>query len=292
MNILVQKYMNYLSAMNKSEHTIKGYAMDLRLWIDFQFKTDVVTAKEFEAIELTDLYDYLNNIKHKADATKARAVICIKNFYKFMKQNKLIAENNIEDIKTPNTEKKLPKYLSENESVNLINSLDTIYSKYPERDYAILTIFLNCGLRLSELIGLNKSDIREDSILIRGKGKKQRQIPLNQMCVEALENHFRTTIFFDGDAVFVSSKNQRMSPCTVTHLVKKYLGTINKEDLSPHSLRHTFASLMLSNQVNLRVIQDFLGHESLATTQKYTHINNEDMKRASDWNPLNKVFRK
>lgn len=290
MNTLVRKYLNYLSAMNKSKCTLIAYESDLKAWTMYQFGNRDASGKDFAGLDLNDVYDYIGHIQDRADSTKARTVACIKSFYKYMKESKMIIDNPMIELKQPKVERKLPKYLTQAESTNLLNCTAKINSRYPERDYAVLTLFLNCGMRLSELIGLNMEDVHNDAILIRGKGAKQRQLPLNQMCRDALDRYLRTRVHNDGDAIFISERNHRVSAKTVHVIVKKYLQEIDKDNLSPHSLRHTFATLMLSNNVNLRVIQDFLGHESLATTEKYMHINNDDMRKAADWNPLNKLY--
>ena len=197
------------------------------------------------------------------------------------------------DLETPKTKKSLPKYLTLEQSLELLNAVegDNYY-----RDYCILTLFLNCGLRLSELVGLNFSDIRTDNTMrVLGKGNKERIIYLNDACINAI-NAYKEVRPVDGvkdkNALFISRNHNRMSPKTVQAMVYKYLEKIglNAQGYSCHKLRHTAATLMYqTGDVDIRVLKDILGHENLGTTEIYTHLSSKQLKQAAESNPLGKV---
>ena len=175
--------------------------------------------------------------------------------------------------------------------------LDAVDGDHRERDYCILTLFLNCGLRISELIGINLNDIQDDALRIRGKGGKTRIVYLNEACRSAIDAYLavrRPIVGRDDQALFLSSRDQRISRSTVHALVKKHLGAagLDSSQYSSHKLRHTAATLMLQNGVDVRAVQEVLGHEHLNTTEIYTHIDNEALRVASRANPLGHVKQK
>lgn len=192
---------------------------------------------------------------------------------------------------SPKLKKTLPKYLTLDESLELLNSVDGANS---ERDYCILTLFLNCGLRISELIGLNLNDIQDDALRVLGKGNKVRIVYLNDACKDALEQYLavrRPIGGKDQNALFLSARDQRISRSNVHALVKKRLSQagLDSAQYSSHKLRHTAATLMLQNGVDVKAVQEVLGHEHLNTTEIYTHIDNEALRVAARANPLGKV---
>jgi site-specific recombinase XerD len=196
-------------------------------------------------------------------------------------------------LDSPKTNKSLPKYLTLDQSIDLLKAID---GKNKERDYAILTLFLNCGLRLSELVGLNYTDIRSDgSMRVIGKGSKERVVYLNNACISAIERYMRVRPVDgveDKNALFLSSRLKRISPKTVQYIVKTTLEKAGMKDreLSTHKLRHTAATLMYQyGNVDVLAIKEMLGHESLSTTQIYTHIMDEQLQKAADANPLSSV---
>jgi site-specific recombinase XerD len=205
----------------------------------------------------------------------------------------LLRENPVKDIDSPKLQKSLPKYLTLDESVQLLDAVD---GKNQERDYCILTLFLNCGLRISELVGLNISDIQDDALRVLGKGNKVRIIYLNDACQDALNRYLavrRPIAGRDQNALFLSARNERVSRSTVHAMVKKRLGEagIDSTQYSSHKLRHTAATLMLQNGVDVRAVQEVLGHDHLNTTEIYTHIDNESLRVAAKANPLSRVKR-
>ena len=171
---------------------------------------------------------------------------------------------------------------------------DSVDGKNQERDYCILTLFLNCGLRISELVGLDLSDIQDDALRVLGKGNKVRIIYLNDACQEALEQYLavrRPITGRDANALFLSAQNERISRSTVHAMVKKAPGGggLDAVEYSSHKLRHTAATLMLQNGVDVRAVQEVLGHDHLNTTEIYTHMDNESLRVAAKANPLSRV---
>lgn len=221
--------------------------------------------------------------------TRARKIASIRSFYKYLTTKAhLLEENPLQDMDAPKIPKTLPRCLTLAESQQLLSSVDT---KNKARDYCILTIFLNCGLRISEIVGLNLSDIRADHLRIRGKGSKERVVYLNDATAEAINDYLierRTVAALDQNALFLSNRRTRMSRETIHCMVKKALLTagLDAEKYSAHKLRHTAATLMLGNGVDVRTLQELLGHEHLNTTQIYTHVDNTELRIAADANPL------
>ena len=220
----------------------------------------------------------------------------MKAFFKYLtNQTKLLEENPLRELERPNIKKSLPKYLTLEQSLNLLGCVD---GANKERDYCILTLFLNCGLRLAELVSLNCSDIRDDNTMkVTGKGNKERTIYLNDACISAIKAYLKVRPKItnsDRNALFVSRHKQRISPKTVQHIVKVFLekSGLANQGLSTHKLRHTAATLMYQHgKVDVLLIKEILGHENLSTTEIYTHIASDQLKNAVDANPLSKVER-
>jgi site-specific recombinase XerD len=215
----------------------------------------------------------------------------LRTFFKYLDKQKNIIENNpMEVLDSPRLKKSLPKYLTLEESIKLLKSVD---GKHKERDYCILVFFLNCGLRLSELVSLNYNDIRDDHTLrVTGKGNKERTIYLNDACLDAFAQYMAVRPVdgvpaTDRNALFLSSRNKRISPKTVQHIVYDCFEKCGLEGYSVHKLRHTAATLMYQHgNVDVLILKDILGHENLGTTEIYTHIVDEQLKKASESNPL------
>ena len=245
-------------------------------------------------ITLDDAYAFLAYCRQKrnnSDNAIARKVVSIKRFYRYLEVNNILKENRIAFLEAPQTKKALPKYLTLEQSVKLLNSID---GKFKERDYCILTIFLNCGLRLSELVGINISHIRDDNTLVvKGKGNKERTVYLNEACLKAISSYLAVRPVDgvkDRDALFISSQKRRISKQGVQKIVERSLEKSGLSGLgfSTHKLRHTSATLMYQyGGVDPLQLKEILGHENLSTTEIYTHIKNEQLKQAVDSNPLN-----
>lgn len=295
--------------LGKSKNTVHEYRYDLVMFFRFLKVRFNLVAKdrEFEDIDvsdveldiirrvkLTDLYAFLNYIsrdRQDGPATRARKVAALRSFFKYAcSKASLIDENPAIELESPKITKKLPKYLEIEESIQLLDSVD---GDFVERDYCILTLFLNCGMRLSELVSINVADIREDTLTVVGKGAKERTIYLNDACLEAINSYLavRPDITETGgkQPLFVSKFKKRISNKTVQYTVKKYIkrAGLDPTKYSTHKLRHTAATLMYTHgEVDIRTLQEILGHESVATTEIYTHINNSKLKDAVSKNPL------
>ena len=308
---IVRDFLMYIQVVRgESKITGDDYYFDLRTFLKFmKMHKQNITDTAFEKIDITDIdidfirtitlsdiYEflfYLENVRKNSVRSRSRRISCLRTFFKYLTNKvNLLSNNPMEELDSPSLPKSLPKYLSLEDSVKL---LESAAGAGQQRDYAILTIFLNCGLRLSELVGLNVSDIRGEFITVNGKGSKQRSIYLNEACRDAI-NAYLAVRPMDGlkdkDALFISRNKNRISPKTVQWLVKKHLSAAGLADqnLSTHKLRHTAATLMHRHgNVDIRVLQEILGHENLGTTQIYTHIDSEQIKEAAQSNPLSKI---
>ena len=309
----VIEFLNYMSVIkNKSELTVLEYASDLRLFFRYLliYRKKVDENTDFDSIDISaigldmietvsiqDAYAFLSycrNVRKNDAASRARKASALRAYFKYMSVNtKQIDENPLQELESPKAKKALPKYLTFEESVSLLNSID---GKFKERDYCIIALFLNCGLRLSELVGLNYGDIRSDnSMRVTGKGNKERIIYLNDMCVNAIKDYMKVRPVEgvkDKNALFLSSRLSRISPKTVQHIVKTFLDKagLGDQGFSTHKLRHTAATLMYQQgNVDVLLIKEILGHENLATTEIYTHIIDSQLKDAVASNPLNSL---
>lgn len=316
---IIRDFLNYHENIaGHSRRTVDEYYLDLRTFFRYMkvLKNGLPRDTELDSISiadidldfvrsvtLSDVYDYLgymsrDRVKNQNaqdpeyglnSASRARKVAAIRSFYKYLtlKTHKLDA-NPIQDLDSPKIMKSLPKYLSLNESEKLLDSVD---GKNKERDYCILTIFLNCGLRISELVGLNLSDVRADHLRVLGKGNKERVVYINDAVAEALNDYLavrKTIAPVREKALFLSSRRERISKSTVHALVKKHLGAagLDETKYSAHKLRHTAATLMLHSGVDVRTLQELLGHEHLNTTEIYTHVENQGLREAALLSPL------
>ncbi len=307
----VARFLSYkLSIQGLSEKTVYEYSLDLCNFFRYVFFKNVPEQERVDLSALTDaqigsvpsqkIYEYLlysATQKQNGNASRARKLSAIKGFYKFLSsKEKSISENPAKDIDAPFVKQALPKFLSEAESRKLLQTVKEFGEKNEKRDYAILALFLNCGMRVSELCGISISDLSADlsQVIVTGKGNKQRLIYLNDSCQSALRAYLeerKNIPCKDEKALFVSRNQRRLSVKTVQWLVYKYLDLAGLGDkgYSVHKLRHTAATLMYgTGNVDVRVLKDILGHEQLNTTQIYTHVSDEQKKRAMSENPLNK----
>lgn len=308
---LVQQYLVYLQAIkNHSELSVIEYASDLRTFFRYLVKQkglypadtpdekidlSPIDLQFIQGVNLMDAYQfmiYCKNERNNNETTRARRVVAIRRFYGYLSDNLgLIDSNPMKTLEAPKMKKSLPKYLTLEESERLLSVVD---GKYKERDYAIITLFLNCGLRLSELCSIDYNDIRDDgSLVVTGKGNKERIIYLNQACIDAIISYMKVRPHDNvkDKALFLSARNQRISPKTVQHIVYTYLDKAGLGDrgLSVHKLRHTAATLMYQHgKVDVLLLKEILGHENLSTTEIYTHIADDATKKAIQSNPLSK----
>lgn len=307
--MLVQQYLLYIEAIKgHSELSVIEYASDLRIF--FRFIADLkglaandsddgeidlspIDLEFIKGITLNDAYQFLIFLKNERknnESTRARRVIAIRRFFIYLTDNLGLLETNpMKNLDIPKTKKALPKYLTLEEAEKLLSVID---GPYKERDYAIITLFLNCGMRLAELVSIDYTDIKADgTLVITGKGNKERTVYLNHACLVAIRDYLRVKPV-DGvkdRALFLSARNQRISPKTVQHIVYTNLDKagLGNRGLSVHKLRHTAATLMYQHgNVDLLLLKEILGHENLGTTEIYTHITNDAAKKAIESNPL------
>lgn len=314
----INSFLDYsITILNKSPNSVKEYNYDLNMffkYIKLHFKMtnetdfkmivikdiDIATVKKITPEDILSFLSYLALNQNCKPATRARKISTLRIFFSYLAQKaKLIEINPAQNIETPKKEKRMPKYLSLDDSKKLLNVTLDDDDMNKERDYAIITIFLNCGLRLSELVGINIKDIdfTENKLNVIGKGNKERTIYLNRACVKAIETYLNIRpiegIKSDDkkskDALFLSKRRERISKRTVQYIVDKELkkAGLDTTKYSTHKLRHTAATLMYQyGNVDIRALQELLGHESISTTEIYTHVNNEQVRNAVESNPL------
>ena len=305
----------------QSKLTISEYHLDLRMFLRFVklMRSDMPIHTRLEDIDIRDItidfirdittpdiFDFLSYLASDrtsnpdavapeygiSAAARARKLSSIKSFYKYLTvRTKQLQENPVADLEYPKLRKSLPKYLTMDQSAALLKSVS---GQNQVRDYAILMLFLNCGIRRSELVGLNISDVYEDRIRVVGKGNKERFVYFGAPCRKALDAYLaerNKKPLTDNRALFGSRNGNRISVTAVHRLVEKALkqAGIDATQFSAHKLRHTAATMMLSGGVDVKTVQEVLGHENLNTTQIYTHIENTELKIASQANPLSKL---
>lgn len=301
----------YENILGKSPGTVRSYYSDLKLFFRFlilknnsdnkkitntdfnQISVHELPIETIRAVKLSDLYEFMTFVgKSRSNSAYARArkTACLRSFFKYLNtKSHLIDENPTKELDSPKIRKSLPKYLTLQESKNLLSVID---GKFKERDFAIITLFLNCGMRLSELVGINLSDLKENTLTVIGKGNKERTVYLNKACTDAISNYLKVRArdgVVDRNALFLSQQKRRITPRMVENIVKKHLTAANLDTnkYSPHKLRHTAATLMHKyGEVDIRVLQEILGHERLSTTEIYTHVDDEQLQNAIEQNPL------
>lgn len=312
---ILRDFLNYMQTIKgKSVNTIQVYFYDLRVFSRFlkvhrnieknkdEFDKIIITDIDIDIIKtvtLSDLYSFMSFVSNSRDNSahaRARKVASLKSFFNYLTNKaKLLEVNPASELESPKIVKRLPRYLNVQESKQL---LDSVSGEYSERDFAIITLFLNCGLRLSELVGINLNNIKNDTLTVIGKGDKERMIPLNKACIDAIESYKyvrKVDGVKDKNALFLSERKQRISKVTVQHIVKKFIrmSGLDPNRYSTHKLRHTAATLMYKyGNVDIRALQELLGHESIATTEIYTHLDKEQLKDAVEKNPLSNFTRK
>ncbi len=311
---IVQEFAMYLrNIRGLSQKTVNEYCMDLRTFFRFLkrnrglvsagFPLEEIPVKDIDleflrSIKTYDIFEYMNFVadeRNNMSSTRQRKSSSLKSFFKYLTvHEKLLEENPTENLTPPKTKKALPHFLSLEQSIELLNAVD---GPDQERDRCMLTLFLNCGMRLSELVSINISDVLHNNSTLRilGKGNKERMVYLNQACMDSIESYLAVRPkdgVVDRDALFLSSRKTRISPKTVQFIVKKYLNKIGLSGpgYSVHKLRHTAATLMYRyGGVDIRILQDILGHANLGTTEIYTHTSNDQMEAAINANPLAKI---
>ena len=305
----------------QSQLTISEYYLDLRMFLRFMklMRQDMPMSTPLEDIDIkdinidfirgidtSDIFDFLSYLSNDrpihpetgvpeygiSPSARARKLSAIKSFYKYLTLcTKQLEDNPVADLEYPKLRKSLPKYLTFEESAALLKAVS---GQNEKRDYAILMLFLNCGIRRSELVGLNLTDVYEDRIRVLGKGNKERFVYFGSACRKAIDAYLverNETVLSDNRALFGSRDGNRISVSAVHRLVKKALlqAGLDSTQFSAHKLRHTAATMMLSGGVDVKTVQEVLGHENLNTTQIYTHIENTELRIAAEANPLSKL---
>lgn len=320
--LILRDFLSYHETIKaQSPRTIHEYYLDLRMFLRFiklmrsdmsvNTRLDEIDIKDVDIefvrqITTSDIFEFLSYLandrvpnpdapypEHGIEAAaRARKLSAIKSFYKYLTvRTKQLQENPVADLEYPKLRKSLPKYLTLDQCQALLSSVSGVNQK---RDYAILMLFLSCGIRRSELVGLNITDIYEDRIRVVGKGNKERFVYFGTPCRKAIDAYMEERnkkVLTDNRALFGSRDGNRISVSAVHRLVKKALLTagLDPEQYSAHKLRHTAATLMLSNGVDVKTVQEVLGHENLNTTQIYTHIENTELKIAAEANPISRL---
>lgn len=315
-------YLNYNANLNKSKNTINEYKYDLTNFLKYikhfeSPKSDLVdvditdiNAQYLNNIDINDIYSYMSYLRDKCNnsaASRARKVASIKGFFKYLHlKAKVIDDNPAKELETPKIGKRLPKYLSINESHDLLDAAKSGLKRNTAgdkeltphkkdlaiRDYAIITLFLNCGMRLSELVNIDFNHIKFDECILTviGKGNKQRTIYLNKACISAIKDYLEVRPSPipgpDEKALFLSDRKKRISTRMVQTTITEYMKSAGLYGYSTHKLRHTAATLMYQNGVDVRALQEILGHENIGTTEIYTHVDNYQIRQAIENNPL------
>ena len=313
----------------RSELTVKNYYNDLRTFFRFyKMKNGRADPEEFSKIDISDITEddiksvdlqtaqeflvYMKTEKNNEQKARYRKGVSLRQFYKFLTNNKgMFKVSPMANLELPTPKPALPKYLTLEQALEMLTHIDTPDRK---RDYCIVVFFLNCGMRLSELVGINIKDIRNThgadgnevyTLKVLGKGSKERIIYLNDACISAYMDYVapdetdpdarKAAGMRDStvktDALFLSKRGKRISNRRVQQIVEECLRSCGLDNmgLSVHKLRHTAATLMYQNGVDVRVLKDVLGHENLNTTQIYTHVSNSQMENAMKQNPLSSV---
>ncbi|HHU54164.1 MAG TPA: tyrosine recombinase XerC [Clostridiaceae bacterium] len=314
----LEEFFSYFSGIKaRAPGTIQEYRYDLEMFFRFLKKHRNLVAEDssFEEISITDIDEeflrsiklsemyrfvaWLGNERDNGPAARSRRISAIRSFYNFLSSKaKIIDYNPAAELESPKQQKKLPRYLTIDESISVLAEAANSDDQFSSRDYCILTLFLNCGMRLSELCSINLGDIAEETLTVMGKGGKERTIYLNSISLQAIDAYLPERIEprleEKGDPLFVSRNRRRISQRAVQNIVKKYISKagLDPKKYSAHKLRHTAATLMYQyGQVDLRSLQQILGHTSVSTTEIYTHINDEMLHQAVENNPLN-LYRK
>lgn len=311
----LNSFLDYsVTILNKSPNSIKEYNYDLATFLKF-IKIHFGLTKEndfskiiindipisvIKKITLDDIHAFISylatELRSKA-STRARKVSTIRVFFKYLSAKaKLIDVNPAQNLETPKLDKRTPKYLTLEDSKRLLDVASDEDNRNNERDYAITTLFLNCGMRLSELVNINIKDIQFDEckMTVIGKGNKERTIYLNNACMRAIKSYLSVRYtegieYKSKDALFLSERRERISNRTVQHIIKRELqkAGLDTNKYSVHKLRHTAATLMYQyGNVDIRALQELLGHASISTTEIYTHVANEQVRNAVESNPL------
>ena len=310
--LILEDFLNYTGTIKgKSDNTVKEYTYDLRMFLRFlkirrklvakniifdDILIDDIDIELIKKINIQDLHAFISFVdkeRNNSNYAKARKVASLRSFFKYLTSTvKLLEFDPAQGLESPKIDSRHPVYLTLDEAKKFLSIID---GTFKERDYAIMTLFLNCGMRLSELVSIDIDNIKVDTLTVIGKGNKERTIYLNDACIKALYDYLSVRPLEDlkePKALFISNKRNRLTAKGIQYLVKKYVkkAGLDETKFSPHKLRHTAATLMYKyGGVDIRALQDILGHENVATTQIYTHVDDERLREAVNSNPLSSL---
>ncbi|MBC7087298.1 MAG: tyrosine recombinase XerC [Tissierellales bacterium] len=317
--VILDDYLNYMETIKgTSPNTVKEYFYDLRVFFKFlKIRYNLIENNveniEFEDIDISnididiikkvniqDLYafmSFLDKQKENSNSTRSRKVASLRSFFKYLADKvNLIEKNPAAQLEFPKTDSRHPIYLTLDQSLNLLNTVTKNNNDFfRKRDFCIITLFLNCGLRLSELANIDIDSFNgKDTLTVIGKGNKERTVFLNESCINSIQEYLQVRpIVTNEKALFLSKRKKRMSNRAIQHMIDKYLldSGLDPSIYSTHKLRHTAATLMYKyGNVDILALQEILGHESVSTTQIYTHIDDERLRKAVNSNPLGKIL--
>lgn len=310
--LILEDFLNYtLTIKGKSKNTAQEYYYDLGMFFKFlkiryrmidnkiEFSDIVIRDMDIDIIKRVNIQDlhafisFVDRERNNRNHAKARKVASLRSFFKYLTSTvHLLDSDPARGLESPKIDSRHPVYLTLNEAKIFLSVID---GRFKERDYAVMTLFLNCGMRLSELVGIDIDNIRGDTLTVIGKGNKERTIYLNDACIKALEEYIKlrpTEELKDEKALFINNKKDRLNVRGIQYMVKKYIkkAGLDESKFSPHKLRHTAATLMYKyGGVDIRALQDILGHENVSTTQIYTHVDDERLRDAVKSNPLSSL---
>ncbi|MBQ8613647.1 MAG: tyrosine-type recombinase/integrase [Ruminiclostridium sp.] len=311
----LQEYLNYISTIKmRAELTVKNYYTDIKLFLRFikkenglcgneEFDEIIISDVSEELVKKTTLNDllsflaYVSSERDNHGKARARKAVALRQFFKYLTIKKLWFEvSPAQNLELPSPKNALPKHLTIEQATELLKTCSDFKGWEDYRDFCMITFFLNCGMRLSELVGINCTDYMSTTvngqnvtyIKVLGKGSKERIVYLNPACISAYNNYIAVRPETRDRALFISRRGTRISNRRVEQIIeeKLKLSGLSGMGFSVHKLRHTAATLMYQNGVDVRVLKEVLGHENLDTTQIYTHVANEQIRNAIDMNPL------
>ena len=310
---ILKEYLGYTETIRgRSANTVNEYFIDIRTFLRYMkqlrglvpptISEDEIDIRDVDvaflaSVTLNDVYEYMNYLRSERsnnNKTRARKTSSLRMFFKYLTDYTHALETNpVRNLDTPKQKKSLPRYLTLDQATQLLGSVS---GDFAERDYCMIVLFLNCGLRRAELVGINLDDISmsDNTLRVRGKGNKERMLYLNTACQQAIQQYLKVRPVDgvkDKKALFLSHLKSRISLQGVHYVIKNYLQHVDGAgEMTVHKLRHTAATLMYQQgHVDLRVLQNILGHENLGTTEIYTHLSNKQLEDAVESNPLSKV---
>ena len=311
--MFLRDFLMYLRTIKSlSERTVQEYYYDLILFLKYiSFRKKYPDSRDIPGIDIKtfdvmlldkvnimDLHSYIayrDSERENNSTTRARKISSLRGLYKYLVNvSKEINNNPTLELDTPKIKKRNPVYLTLNESIKLLETVNENKNNVlKKRDFAIILTFLTTGVRLSELASMNINSVKDNQFSVVGKGNKERIVYMTESCKYAIEDYIsiRPKVDEKEQALFLSTRKQRMSNRAIQHMIEKYLNMAGFDTsvYSTHKLRHTAATLMYKEGVDIRTLQKILGHTSVATTQIYTHVDDDDMKNAIEHNPLSKI---